>query len=122
MFCIFRLVHEGHYADRFFTRILLADKLLKLRVHLTGSIMPNRKFCQLDLKYLNLRKNLLAYKKKNMLVLEKQTSCNFPEYLRCSNSHIRYRESMRWWYKVVQGGKEARYPYKLDKSESSKLG
>lgn len=37
---------EGYhlYTDRYFTSIPLANELLKLKVHLTGTVMPTRKY------------------------------------------------------------------------------
>ena len=32
--------------DRYFTKIPLANELLKIKVHLTGTVMPNRKYLQ----------------------------------------------------------------------------
>ncbi|CAK9829606.1 PiggyBac transposable element-derived protein 4 [Anthophora retusa] len=63
---------EGYhlYTDRFFTSIPLAEELLKLKIHLTGTIMPNRKRLPPPIKKPRfLTTSTVAYKKNNTLVL-----------------------------------------------------
>nr|XP_003707254.1 PREDICTED: piggyBac transposable element-derived protein 4-like [Megachile rotundata] len=63
---------EGYhlYTDRFFTSIPLADELFKMKIHLTGTIMPNRKHLPAQIKKPRfLIKSTVAYKKNNTLVL-----------------------------------------------------
>ncbi|XP_014478485.1 PREDICTED: piggyBac transposable element-derived protein 4-like [Dinoponera quadriceps] len=63
---------EGYhlYTDRYFTSIPLANELLKVKVHLTGTVMPNRKYLPAAIKKPKFStKSTVAYKKENTLVL-----------------------------------------------------
>ncbi|EFN79240.1 PiggyBac transposable element-derived protein 4, partial [Harpegnathos saltator] len=63
---------EGYhlYTDRYLTNIPLANELLKLKVHLTGTVMPNRICLPVAIKKLKFSsKSTVAYKKDNTLVL-----------------------------------------------------
>ncbi|XP_025152742.1 piggyBac transposable element-derived protein 4 [Harpegnathos saltator] len=63
---------EGYhlYTDRYLTNIPLANELLKLKVHLTGTVMPNRKYLPAAIKKPKFSsKSTVAYKKNNTLVL-----------------------------------------------------
>lgn len=63
---------EGYhlYTDRYFTSIPLANELLKLKVHLTGTVMPTRKYLPAAIKKPKFStKSTVAYKKENTLVL-----------------------------------------------------
>lgn len=58
------------YTDRYFTSIPLANELLKVKVHLTGTVMPNRKYLPAAIKKPKFStKSTVAYKKENTLVL-----------------------------------------------------
>lgn len=80
----------------------VAEELLKLKVHLTGTIMPNRKYLPPAIQKLEFpEKSTVAYKKKDA---EKQTSCDLSG------------ASPKFVIVKVHGRvKEASYGYKLHK-------
>ena len=53
---------QGHhmFIDRYYTSFILAEELLKLKCHLTGTILTKTKF---------RKKSTVAYRKRNTLVL-----------------------------------------------------
>lgn len=67
----------------------LTDEL-KLKIHLTDTIMPNGKYFPAAIKELKfLGKSTVAYKRNNTLLCAKaQTSCNFSYYLWWSKKTI----------------------------------
>lgn len=65
---------QGHhiFTDRYYTSYTLAEELRKLKCHLTGTILTfnfNRKNLSNLKKNLNSTRNLIAYRKNNILVL-----------------------------------------------------
>ncbi|KAI4481598.1 hypothetical protein M0802_013908 [Mischocyttarus mexicanus] len=63
---------EGYHmhTDRYYTSILLAEELRKMKCHLTGTIQTNRKGIPTSLKKPKLRENkTVAYKRGNTMLL-----------------------------------------------------
>ncbi|XP_020297799.1 piggyBac transposable element-derived protein 4-like, partial [Pseudomyrmex gracilis] len=58
------------FNNRYFTSIPLADALLELKCHLTGTIQTNRKFIPDEIKNPKIAKNeMVAYRRKDLLLL-----------------------------------------------------
>ncbi|XP_058792504.1 piggyBac transposable element-derived protein 4-like [Phymastichus coffea] len=63
---------QGHhmFTDRYYTSYILAEELLKLKCHLTGTILTNRKHLPEQIKRIKFgKKSIVAYRKKNTLIL-----------------------------------------------------
>ncbi|CAK9809611.1 PiggyBac transposable element-derived protein 4 [Anthophora plagiata] len=63
---------QGHhmFTDRYYTSFILAQELFKLKCHLTGTILTNRKHLPNQIKKTKFRKkSTVAYRKGNTLVL-----------------------------------------------------
>ncbi|XP_035219647.1 piggyBac transposable element-derived protein 4-like [Stegodyphus dumicola] len=63
---------EGYhlYTDKYFTSIPLAEELLKMKCHLTGTIKTNRRYLPSTIKEPKFSENnMVAYRRNNMLLL-----------------------------------------------------
>ncbi|XP_043498380.1 piggyBac transposable element-derived protein 1-like [Polistes fuscatus] len=63
---------QGHhmFTDRYYTSYILAEELLKLKCHLTGTILTNRKHLPEQIKKIKFgKKSTVAYRKGNTLCL-----------------------------------------------------